>query len=88
MLRFKVGDLAVVVADPNGKLNGELVEILEVGPALYPIRLWSGLVVLRMYDYRVNSRDNPLWLCHDWELKPYEPPKLLCDQLLEMEKLI
>ena len=88
MLRFKVGDLAVVVADPNGKLNGELVQILERGPNMYPIRLASGLVVYREYNYRVDGRGNPFWLCHDFELKPYEPPKSLLEELIEMERLV
>jgi hypothetical protein len=74
-MRFKVGDLAVVVDDENGGyMNGELVEIVEAGQVIDMKLTFGSILVPHIYDYRVNARGEFGWLCMDKELAPFEAP--------------
>jgi hypothetical protein len=85
-MKFKVGDLCVVVADDTNRFNGEMVEVMEVGPMLCPVNV-MGFPVPKQFDYRVRWNGIDAWYCKEQELKRYEPPSLLQD-LVKMQELV
>ena len=82
-LRFKVGDLAIVISRGRNVANtlflpaGADVEIVAVGPwpigDRFTLRGITG-VIRRPADYIVSDLDGVLWACTDSKLRKRRPP--------------
>jgi hypothetical protein len=76
MLRFKVGELALIAFDLGDNGNqGKVVEITEVGPVqILVMDKVTGLYRHEMVDYRCVLEDEPWWCVDDIELVKLNDP--------------
>jgi hypothetical protein len=71
MLRFKLGELALVIPCPDAdvRLFGKVVQIIQVGPMMVNTG-WEQ----RPADYRISVEGDPHWYCMDSILLKFGDP--------------